>query len=115
MTESSGTPGASPGEPGPEPRPTRSSVAFFVLGVVLGLGGTLVPAFLIAMTLGMGASKQAPVLTCVIELAGFLLMLWLAFRSKRQGLTQGVIVGGAVAFLLCAACWGIVAITSLGR
>jgi hypothetical protein len=35
-------------------------------------------------------------------------MAWLAWRTRRRGLLQGVLVGGAIVFLLCAACWAIV-------
>ena len=50
---------------------------------------------------------------CILEATGFVVLLIAAIKTKRRGLVQGVLTGGAVAFLLCAACWGTVGIKQM--
>jgi len=76
----------------------------FAFGVLLGFFGTIIVgglAGLLVISAGM-----RPLLVCLIELGGFAGMILIAIRLDRKGFAQGIVVGGALAFLLCAICWG---------
>ena len=114
MTDPQVPPVLPPSSSPASPPPTRGSTGLFVVGILVGLVGALVPAASIAAVMGIwgGGGKIRSVVVCVCELAGFGVMLLVALRSGRHGLAQGVIVGGALAFLLCAACWGLIAFST---
>jgi hypothetical protein len=81
----------------------------FVLGFVLGLVVTVVPAVVIALVIlsaFRGPTKFGAPVVCGAEVLLFALLIYLAWRGRHDPLFHGMLVGGAVAFLLCSACWG---------
>jgi hypothetical protein len=96
-----------PGElkPGEPPVSTTS----FVVGFFLGFVVTVVPAVLLALFIGytfQGPGKPGVPLVCGTEVLLFALLIYLAWRGRHGPLFRGMLVGGAVAFLLCSACMG---------
>jgi len=90
----------------------------FTLGVLLGLLVSVIAGGLAGFAAGglagFAAARSRPrlagVLVCVGELVVFLVLLRVVISVKRRGLLQGFLTGSALAFLLCATCWGLIAI-----
>jgi len=73
----------------------------FLVGVGLGV---------VALLLGGLVGARGPfIMVCVSELVVFVLGLFLVRKINMPGLMAGYLTGVALVFLLCAACWGIMA------
>jgi len=114
MDGSPETPGGPPPEGPAVAPPPRRAIAQFLLGVVLGflaIGLAGILAALLVMSLSGPEWGARAWIVCVVEAAGFVVVLLAALRTRRRGLAQGVLTGGALVLLICAACWAYVGIS----
>ena len=93
------------------PPPRRGSYLGFLGGAVLGLVAAILPAIFLGLLFGQEGGP-GPWIACLAEIAGFAILVLLARRLRWVGFPQGLLVGGALAFLLGAACWGYVGVGS---
>lgn len=88
---------------------TQGTLGAFLAGVAIGLvcmGIVAGIAPYIAFRLFGKFRGAAGWIAGVLEVLGFVALVFLASRTKQRGLAQGVATGGVVAALPCAACWG---------
>jgi hypothetical protein len=80
--------------------------------VILGCLLAAIPAMLIGLVAGgnrtllYSSPGYGATFACIVEIVGFALLLFFAWKKRRSSFVPGLLVGGSVAFLLCAACWG---------
>jgi undecaprenyl pyrophosphate phosphatase UppP len=101
--------------PLPPSRPLRdgSSRRPFYLGILYGLLLATVPAVILGVALAsLGARIRHMSLVCWTEfvIIGIVVVLVVRRGRSKTGQGQGIVVGVAIAFLLCAACWGIISL-----
>ena len=95
------------GPPPIEPGKRIRTLGRYLAGIALGFVLTLVAGFFLFLFVAK-AGTQGLTLVWAAEVATFLALLWVAFRGKRKVLMQGMVVGSALALLLCATCAGLV-------